>query len=248
MRQAGREQRLAALRRSLGGLEAGRGEPPPVLAFGVGPIDRHLPGGGLRRGALHEIVEASANDAQAALATLFAASLVARLPGPVLWCLASRDLFAPGLAAVGLHPDRVLYAETWRDAEVLPAMEEGLRQRGLAAVVGELSRLGLTASRRLHLAAAGSGGFALALRRGRAEAEPEPSAAFTRWRIRPAPSPSPPGPGLLRARWTVELLRARGAAPQTWIVEAPDAKGRLRLPADLADRPLAPAARRAAPG
>lgn len=33
--------------------------------------------------------------------------------------------FAPALARVSLHPDRVIYCETWNDREVLPAIEEG---------------------------------------------------------------------------------------------------------------------------
>ena len=93
----------------------------------------------------------------AAAPTLFAAGILARRKGPVLWCLRQRDLFAPGLAGVGLHPDRVIYAETWHDREVLPAMEEGLRVPALAGVVGEVARLSLTASRRLQLAAEASG-------------------------------------------------------------------------------------------
>ena len=75
----------------------------------------------------------------------------------MLWCLKSRDLFAPALASVGLHPDRVIYAETRRESEILPAVEEGLRHRGLAGVVGEVARLGLTPSRRLQLAAEETG-------------------------------------------------------------------------------------------
>lgn len=39
----------------------------------------------------------------ASLATLFAGEILARLSGPVLWCLRGRDLFAPALARVGLH-------------------------------------------------------------------------------------------------------------------------------------------------
>jgi protein ImuA len=64
----------------------------------------------------------------------------------------------------------------------------------------------------------------------------EPTAAVTRWRITPAPSPGPRR-SLGRPRWRVELLRVKGAAPGSWIVEACDAKGRVRVPADLADRP-----------
>ena len=44
-------------------------------------------------------------------------------------------------------------------------MEEGLRHGGLAALVGDVARLSMTASRRLHLAAKGSGTIGFALRR-----------------------------------------------------------------------------------
>ena len=46
-----------------------------------------------------------------------------------------QSLFAPALARAGLHPDRVIYAETWRGAEVLPVMEEGVRCLRLAGLV-----------------------------------------------------------------------------------------------------------------
>ena len=118
-----------------------------TLAFGIEAIDRALPGGGLALGAVHEITEQGTDGARASLSALFAAGILARLPGPVIWCLYSRDLFAPALARVGLHPDRVIYCESWKDADVLPAMEEGLRHGGLAGVVGELVRLPLTPSR-----------------------------------------------------------------------------------------------------
>src|SRR5204862_4307426 len=99
---------------------------------------------GLALGAVHEFSEEGPRGGYAACALLFAAGILARWPGPVLWCLHSRDLFAPALARVGLHPDRIIFCETWKDAEILPAMEEGLRMRGLAGVVGELNRISLT--------------------------------------------------------------------------------------------------------
>lgn len=161
-----------------------------------------------------------------------------------------RDLFAPGLSRAGLDPDRVIYAEAARERDILPLVEEGLHERGLAAVVGEVTRLGLTASRRLQLAAEESGVTALVIRRWWTIAEKDlmllPTAAKTRWRVAPAPSEQMPAPGLGRDRWQVELLRCRGAEPRSWIVEACDAKGRLALPADLADRPDQAAVRRAA--
>ena len=88
-------------------------------------------------------------------------------------------LFAPALAAVGLHPDRVIYAETHRGSEVLAVAEEGLRQKGLAGVVAEVARLGLTASRRLQLAAEESGVPALIIRRWRTTTPMHPCEAST---------------------------------------------------------------------
>jgi hypothetical protein len=82
----------------------------------------------------------------APVAALFAAGILSRLEGPVLWCLHSRDLFTPALARVGLHPDRVIYCKTWKDAEILPSMEEGLRHPGVAGVVGELGSMAVMPS------------------------------------------------------------------------------------------------------
>jgi protein ImuA len=206
--------------------------PRKVLPFGIAGVDAMLPSHGLALGAVHELCEFGPDAWRAPLAPLFAASILARLPGPVLWCLHSRDLFAPALARVGLHPDRVIYCETYKDAEVLPAMEDGLRHAGLAGVVGELTKFSLNPSRRLQLAAESSGVIAFAVRRSNAERD-EANAAFSRWRICPATSPDELGLG--RARWRVELLRCRGAEPHSWILEAPDASGRVSLPADLRD-------------
>jgi protein ImuA len=246
MGHAGQRIGLAEIRKRLE-VQEGRHR-KDVLPFGIPALDRHLPGG-LPRAALHEVVEASPAAEFAGSATLFLAGVIARLKGPVLWCLSRRDLFAPGLAGAGLHPDRVIYAESGHDRDVLPAMEEGLREAGLAAVVGEVTRFGLTASRRLQLAAEGKGVTAFVLRRWWTVAEKEltalPTAAFTRWRIAPSPSEAPPAPGLGRARWQVDLMRCRGAEPRSWILEACDETGRLALPAVVADRSR-PAARRAA--
>ncbi|MCC8978909.1 ImuA family protein [Bradyrhizobium acaciae] len=239
---------IAELRRWLERAEAHACGEPTVLPFDVAGIDRHLPTGGLGRGQLHEVCEGGIASEYAGLATLFTAGILARIPGPVLWCLKGRDLFAPGLARVGLHPDRVIYCETWKDRDVLPAMEEGLRCHGLAGVVGELTKLPLTASRRLQLCAGQSGVTAFAIRRWYNSAEKaligEPNAAATRWRVSPSPSPQDGFDGLQRQHWKVELLRVRGGDPHSWILEACDAQGRLAVPAALADRSVATQARR----
>jgi protein ImuA len=206
-----------------------------ALPFGIPAVDDLLPSHGLALGAVHELCGDGPDAWRASLSTLFAAGILARLKGPVLWCLHSRDLFAPALARVGLHPDRVIYCETWKDAEVLPAMEDGLRYRGLAGVAGELSRLPLAASRRLQLAAETSGVVALVLRRSGTDRD-EPNAAFSRWRITPALSSDDGEVGMGRARWNVELTRCRGAESHSWVLEACDAKGRLAVSSDVPDR------------
>ncbi len=215
------------------------------LPFGLPALDAALPGGGLPAGALHEVGGTGPDLQHAAAAARFAAGILARLRGPVLWVMQRADLFAPGLAGAGLHPDRVIYARAGRGG--LLVMEEGLRHRGLAGVVLELAGpLSLTASRRLHLAAEASGVMALVLRRPwtAGEAPAGSTAAATRWQISALPSgpvvPHAPGvPGLGRVRWRLDLLRCRGGRPGSWNVEACDAEGRLGLVSPLADGPAA---------
>lgn len=166
-------------------------------------------------------------------------------------CGASRDLFAPALAGAGLHPDRVIYAEAGDEATVLAVAEDALRYRGLAGVVIEVKRFGLTPSRRLQHAAETSGVIGLVLRRWPRAGKPpsEANAATTRWQVTALPSSPLAGttPGVGRPRWGLELVRCRGGqAPLDWIVEACDGKGRMRLVSDVADRSAAPATRRAA--
>jgi hypothetical protein len=120
--------------------------------------------------------------------------------GIVLWCLPRPDLYGPGLAILGLDPARLVLVRARRDAEILWAIEEGLRAAGVAAVVGELGMFPAVASRRLQLAAERSGVTAFVLRRWRdgARAARErdlPNASATRWRIAALPSQPVPIPG-----------------------------------------------------
>jgi protein ImuA len=241
---------LADLRQRIARIGGAPERPHAAISLGVAAVDAHL-GGGLALGALHEVMGAGVDVAHGAAAALFAAGVLARTRGPVLWVCARADLFAPGLAAAGLSPDRVVHVQAGR--AVLAAMEEGLRL-GCPGVVGEVEgKLGLTASRRLHLAAEATGALAFVLRRARASDDPAltaPSAAATRWRIANLPSGppvphAPEVPGLGPPRWRLDLLRARGAEPSSWIVEAGHAPGDLRLVAGLDDGQATPQRRRA---
>ncbi|MBM3605751.1 MAG: damage-inducible protein [Alphaproteobacteria bacterium] len=240
---------LAGLREQIARLEGNDRQMRKILPFGIAALDRRLPQGGLALGCLHEVAGGGHGAVDGAAASCFAAGIAARLPGQVLWCVTEADLFAPGLEQAGLPPDRVIYVEAGDEGSVLASMEEGLRHGGLAAVVGDVARLSMTASRRLHLAARGSGTTGIALRRWRRQAEASdfgmPTAAMTRWRISVLPSAPLPVPGVGRARWLIELIRARAGESLDMEVEACDGSGYLGLPADVADRPAAADGRRA---
>lgn len=236
---------IADLRSRIAAIE-GVGQRHAAVPFGIAALDDRLPGGGLAMGALHEVAGSSALCDDAA-ATVFLAGVLARIEGPVFWCLRWRDLFAPALDLAGLHPDRVIHVEAGSDTNVLLAMEECLRHPGLAGVVGEVAKLSTTASKRLQLAAESSGTTAFVFRRASpVDAIAEGTAAVTRWRVLAAPSEPLGIPSLGRARWDVRLERVRGGEPRSWIVEACDAQGRLALPAKLVDRPAAAEERRLA--
>lgn len=124
---------------------------------------------------------------------------------------------------------RVLHVAARTPEDALFAMEEGLKCRDLACVIGEVSgncqALNFTASRRLSLVAEKHG---VALWLVRLDAQPDLSSARMRWRVRAAPSslPSwnPEAPGA--AQWRAELFRARRHAPGEWMLS--DDAGRLR--------------------
>lgn len=115
--------------------------------------------------------------------------------------------------------DRLIHVEAESPEDALFALEEGLRCRDLACVIGEIAgnprALDFTASRRLSLAAEKHG---VALWLVRLEAAPDLSSARMRWRVESAPSAPPAwnneAPGA--PRWTAELFRARSHAPGKW--------------------------------
>jgi protein ImuA len=235
---------LADLRERLRRLDHSNESADSGVSLGDAAIDQALPWGGLRRGGLHEVVGGNGDGA----AFGFAAALLQRLSGEqprrmVLWCRCRRDgqetglPYGPGLKRFGLEPKHMILVETRRPAEVLWAMEEGLRCRGLAAVLGEGVSPDLTASRRLQLAAEAGGTTALLLPRDASGV----SAALTRWRVKALPSRPNAGGGPGRPRWQAALWRCRGGSTGQWCLEWHDETLRFAVVAALADRPLAAA-------
>lgn len=167
----------------------------PHLATALGPeaVDLML-GGGLARGALHEVYGQPGHETAA---TGFAAGLAVRLAGkkPVLWIrqdYATQEFgmaCASGLCDFGLSPARLLFLCVATAEQALRAAIDALSCIALGMVIIEITGspriLDLTASRRLVLAATQQGVGALLLRLG---ARPEPSAAETRWLVSAAVS------------------------------------------------------------
>lgn len=236
---AARAQVLTELRDRIATLERSVPRQAGWLSFGVLAIDAVLPGGGLARGALHEIAGGGSGTVDGAAAALFAAGIAARTKGKVVWCLTRPDLFFPALAQVGLDANRVVFVEVDREEDVLASMEEGLSHGGLGAVVGELVRLPMTASRRLQLAAEKSGTLGLVVRRWRRQTEAndfgQPTASTTRWRVSVLPSVALPVPGVGRPQWFLELMRVKSGECAEFTVGACDAQGRIHLSADATD-------------
>ncbi len=235
---------IGQLRQQLRVLERAGGQPRPAYPLGLPALDRAL-GGGLATGCLHEVIGMAGDGA----ATGFVAALAAGVAGgrgAILWCLPRPDLYGPGLAAAGLDPARLILATTERAADGLWAMEEGARCGALAAVVGEVDRLSLTAARRLQLASETGGVTAFLLRTG-VPADGAAAVAATRWRITAAPSgrgfgvPALAGSALAgRRNCCAAAAAGPGPGPSTWQEGAwRHAAGDLAMAAPVRDGPVA---------
>lgn len=200
---------------------------------------------GLADQPLHSEIFASADDAGGAGLALALARDALRVAGEgenplaeaddrrqILWVQDRRAVQRSGRPCRHGLPsdlrDRLIHVEAASPEDALFALEEGLRCRDLACVIGELTgnprALDFTASRRLSLAAEKHG---VALWLIRLDGAPELSSARMRWRVAPAPS-SPArwnaaAPGA--PAWKAELFRARSHAPGEWILN--DDNGRL---------------------
>ena len=200
---------------------AARGRPAPGQPRRRRPAARRRPGGGLRRGALHEVVAPAGAGRRRGRGLRPRGRGPLRRPGaPGLDRRGSARAetgapYRPGLAAHGLDPDRLILVRTARAQATLWAPEEALRL-GAPAVLAELwgaKHYGLAPSRRLLLAAqAGAAPPCCSTRASRAAAPACRAPPRRGSRSRPAPSPAArlggqplPIPG---------AAGLRGAAPQ----------------------------------
>jgi protein ImuA len=159
---------------------------------------------------------------------------------PIVWvqdALSQKEAGRPYLPGLRLGRP-VIHLTLGRAADVLWAVEEGLRCAALGAVIGEVwgdpPVLDFTATRRLAIRAEASGLSCWLMRRA---ASPDLSAARNRWRVASLPSLAhphdPQAPG--SPRWQVELFRSRHTQSGTWVATYDRAADRVdfsALPGD----------------
>jgi protein ImuA len=141
---AGEQGTLSALRRAVNAVTASRAGGEARLGLGVASLDQAL-GGGLAKGALHEIGPAAPRDGGAATGFAIALAVLAlREGGQAIWirpdfiAAEAGELYGPGLALMGLSLQRLVVLEVPRARDGLWAMEEALQCRAAGAVVTEL--------------------------------------------------------------------------------------------------------------
>jgi protein ImuA len=194
-------------------------------------IDAALPGGGLPRAALHEVLTEEP-EAAAGFCALLLARAAAESGGSLLWIAA--DGFPVGLGRFGLSPADLLLVRAARPEDALWAMEEGLGNPRIAGAVLCLDTVEPMALRRLQQAAGAGGGLGLLLRQQAGEA-----GAATCWRVGGGSA------GLGDPRWRLELLRCRAGRPGRWEAVWRPAQERLDIEEDEAGAQAEPRRRRA---
>lgn len=181
-------------------------------------------GGGLERGAVHEIYATGPQDLSSAAG--FTTCLAIRAAGrrPVVWIrqdfldVEAGSLHAPGLAELGLDPSGLVLVRAHDMTALMRAARDSARCNALGVVVIEpwAEAPDLTASRRLSLAAEESGVTTLLILSG----IPVPSAAQTRWTVQPARSQALEASAPGSPAFLATLQRHRGgAAGLEWRVE-----------------------------
>jgi protein ImuA len=184
-----------------------------LFALGAEALDARL-GGGLARGALHEVMAKDVTSASGfALMLALRAGVIGK---PLLWVVNDKNerlhggVYAPGLVDLGANPDDIVMVHAPDELAALRAAADIMACGAVGAAIldmGEAKKLDLTASRRLALAAEKSGVTGFVLRQAGSSFA---SAASTRWQVAAAPSIALSGAAPGQTALQLELLRHRG--------------------------------------
>jgi protein ImuA len=177
-------------------------------------------------GAVHEFIAAGVEDAAATTGFITGIlSSIMRSAGASIWISGSQSVFPPALKSFGIRPEKLIFIHLKKEREILWAMEEALKCKGLSAVIGEVQDVSFTASRRLQLAIEQSQVTGFIVRHNTRSLNT--SACLARWKITSLPSELPADmPGVGFPRWNVELLKVKNGRPGSWQIDFID--GRFR--------------------
>ncbi len=188
-------------------------------SFKLGPITHAFPNHCFPVAAVHEFI--TTNREQSAATAAFIAGLLAKLTqqsGATIYISASRSIFPIALQSFALNPSQFIFIDLQKEKDVIWVMEEALKCKGLAGVVGELQELNFTESRRLQLAVEKSGVTGFIIRKNPRKLVT--TACISRWQINPLPGITVDDlPGIGFPRWNVELLKIRNGRPGSWQIE-----------------------------
>jgi len=183
------------------------------LLIGLGPLERTFPNGVFPQGVIHEFI--SCNRSESAVSCGFIAGLLGKLmknSGICIWISSFQTLFPASFKCFGVIPESIVFVSMKKERDVLWAMEEALKCKGITAVLAEINQLDFVQSRRLQLAVEKSGvtGFVLQHNPRMLQA----TACAARWKITSLPSQMKDDlPGVGYPCWEVELLKVKNGNP-----------------------------------
>lgn len=188
--------------------------------FGLGILEEAFPYGIFPTAAIHEFL----CEEQEEIATCngFLSSLLQHLLQQgkyAVWISPAPQVFPAALKNFGINPEQIIFVHLHKEKDILWAMEEALKCKGLAAVIAELRSLSFADSRRLQLCAESSRITGFVLRKE--EKKINPTACIARWHIQALPSFLEKGiPGVGFPQWQVELLKVKNGQAGKWKVLA----------------------------
>jgi len=184
----------------------------PVL----GPIDSSFPNGVFPLASIHEFLTTSAEDiaATSGFISCLLSSLMSNR-GVTAWIAPSQTIFPAAIKFFNVEPDKIIFINAKRTKEILWLIEETLKCQGLAAVVGEVTEVTFTTSRRFQLAAEQGRVTGFLIRND--SRNTYANACTARWKISSGSSIIKDAmPGIGFPAWNVELLKIRNGKPGAW--------------------------------
>jgi protein ImuA len=188
------------------------------LRINLGPIANSFPNECLPLASTHEFIVERDEDSSATKGFICHIISQLKLNGICIWVNSFENVFPPALKLFGVNPEKIVFIHVKRQKEILWVIEEALKCDGLAAVVGEITEINFTETRRLQLAVEKSRVTGFIIRNKPRNINI--TACVSRWKISNIPSELKNNlPGVGFPRWDIKLLKIRNGKPGSWKME-----------------------------